>query len=191
MDLAHERPSFGTQWLNIWPDLGGGGWLAPDLLAACAVQGRVSDEPVVAALECDVNGRNWSAAVSDAAGNIRVFPPGRLDDAVAWLKGAAPPLLLAHPSVIARLPNNIAPMRPVTPREQQASISTFAERVRSTSLHWDHPQAVAEHVGSALLIEADGGPRLIASRSKGDVSLVKVLAAVAWHTAQKHETVLV
>ena len=191
MELAHDQPSFATQWLNVWPDDGAAVWLPASLLAMCARDKLQPGDPVVASLECDVTGRNWSAAWSDADGFVRVFPPGRLDAACDWLRQVEPPLLLAHPSVIARLPEGIAPTRALAPREQQASISQFAERVRSETLRWDHGPAVAEQVAAALLIQADGGPKLIASRSKGDVSLVKVLAAVAWHTSQRREPVLV
>jgi HNH endonuclease len=191
MALAHDQPSFGTQWLNMWPDDGAGTWLPAPLLDMCAREELRPGEPVAASLECDVTGRNWSAAWIDTAGAVSVFPPGRLDDACAWLKGVEPPILLAHGTVIARLPEGIAPARPITPREQQASISVFAEQVRSGAIIWDHGPAVAEHISSALLIQADGGPRLIASKSRGDVSLVKAIAAVAWHASQKREPVLV
>ena len=178
MELAHDQPSFATQWLNVWPDGGAATWLPESLLAMCARDLLVPLSPAVASLECDVTGRQWSAAWSDEAGSISVLPPGRLDAACEWLRQVEPPLLLAHPSVIARLPEGIAPTRALTPREQQASISEFAERVRSETVRWDHGPAVAEQVAAALLIQADGGPKLVASRSKGDVSLVKVLAAV-------------
>jgi hypothetical protein len=192
MELAHDQPSFATQWLNVWPDDGAATWLPASLLAMCA-RDTIYDpgEPVAASLECDVTGRNWSAAWADSTGQIQVHPPGRLDACCDWLRTVQPPILLAHPSVIARLPEGIAPTRALTPREQQASISEFAERVRSETIRWDHGAAVAEQVAAALLIQADGGPKLIASRSKGDVSLVKVLAAVAWHTSQRREPVLV
>jgi hypothetical protein len=109
---------------------------------------------------------------------------------VAFVEGHGVPLLLAHSSVVAGLPRLECTVRRVRAADYAASAAVLSGLVRDGALVWDHGDAVARQFTDAVLVHADGGPRIAASKSRGDVSLLKAVSLAVWAAQQRREPVL-
>lgn len=185
MALAAGLQGFGEQWLNVWPEGSGlGGWLPPGLVAGCG-RDRVAPVALVGAVEVGMDGVSWSAAVSDGA-EVGTLVGVSLPEVVVWLSGHNPPVVVAHSAVLNRpeLVGVGAQLVAVKAHEAAGAASALADAVRGGSVVWDNPGPVGEQFGNVGLAQVDGLRRIVDSRSRGDVSVVKAMSWALWHARQ-------
>jgi hypothetical protein len=165
-------------------------WVDPDIVRSRAVPMVRVGTPLAAGLEVSIDGKWWSAAVAGEQ-DVAVFPPGRFEDALAFIQRYKPLVLCVHGSVSPRLPHGFAPLhRPSVP-EQTAAVAVLDGLVRDGGVRWDHGDVVAKQFSDVVLVSAEGGPRIAPAKSRGDVSLVKAIAMAVWKAREKREPVLV
>jgi hypothetical protein len=159
-------------------------WLSASLLASCARDVLVV-APLVAAVEVAADQVSWSAAVSDGS-QVATLVGGSLPEVVAWLTAFQPPVVLGHQAVCARpeLQAVGAELRAVKVHEAAAAAAELGDAVRAGGVVWDHGLAVGEQFGNVVLGQVDGLRRIVESRSRGDVSVVKAMSWALWFSRQ-------
>jgi hypothetical protein len=165
-------------------------WVDPDLVRSRAVPMVRVGTALAAGLEVSIDGKWWSAAVAGDE-DVAVFPPGRFEEAVAFIRRHKPQVLCVHASIVPRLPQGIAPLHRPSVAEQTAAVAVLDTLVREGGVRWDHGDSVAKQFTDVVLVSADGGPRIAPAKSRGDVSLVKAIAMAVWKAREKREPVLV
>jgi hypothetical protein len=185
MRLVAGSPGFAEQWLNVWPDGSGlSGWLPAGVVAGC---GRVSVSPqgLVGAVEVSTDQVSWSGAVSDGA-QVATIVGRPLAEVVDWLIPFGPPLVLGHSAVLNRpeLLRVGAELQSVKVHQVAAAAAELGDSVRAGSVVWDNPAAVGEQFANVVLAQVDGLRRIVDSRSRGDVSVVKAMSWALWFARQ-------
>jgi hypothetical protein len=175
--------AFRAQYLNVWPDFSRRvrGWLGEDVVEA-AGRGSVvlPGAGLVGAVEVDVDG-GWAAAVG-GEGRVRVARFGSLAECASWLEGFGPVEVLAHQAVVQQVDAGRVGLvfRAVSQVEAAAAGRVLADAVESGQVVWDRAEVVAGEFADVVTAPVDGGVRVVASKSRGRVGLVKCLSWVVW-----------
>jgi hypothetical protein len=72
----------------------------------------------------------------------------------------------------------------VKAHEAAGAASELADAVRDQSVTWDNGAGVAEQMAHVVLAQVDGLRRIVDSRSRGDVSVVKAMSWALWFARQ-------
>jgi hypothetical protein len=169
---------FRTQWLNQWPDAAAAAvsWLPAQAVAACGAQ-RVVPGGRAAAVERRIDADVFSAVFGGASG-VEVLSGASLDGVRSWLQDRDPEVVLCHQAVGNLLDG--FPLRVVRAGEVSAAVTVCAEAVRAGRVQWDNPVMVEEQFADVVVVPGEHGPRIVAQRSRGDVSAVKSLSWLLW-----------
>jgi hypothetical protein len=160
-------------------------WL-PETQVRAAVRPDVPWPPsgCATALEVSLDGQRWGAAAG-WPGQVLVREFATLPAALEWLLPLTPSVLLAHEAVVHQLPAGLAvTVRKVTAPETTAATQLLEQQVRAGLLQ-AHGEALVEQLGQVVTVDRDGGRRIDATRSRGDVQAVKAAAWVCWWSAVK------
>ena len=184
-DLFHmQEPDFRSEYL-VQHDAQVTVWIARPLVEACGSAEPVYLEPTVGALEVASDQMSWSAAVSDGQ-SIMTVVARPLAEVVDWLAVRQVPVVLAHQSVLNRpeLQRLGATLVAVKVHEAAGATAELADAVRSGQVTWDNSRQVADAFSRVVVAQVDGLRRIIESRSRGDVSVIKAMAWSLWYARQ-------
>jgi hypothetical protein len=101
-----------------------------------------------------------------------------LEGVRSWLGAREPEVVLCHQAVGNLLDG--FPLRVVRAGEVSAAVTVCAEAVRAGRVRWDSPGVVEEQFADVVVVPGEHGPRIVAQRSRGDVSVVKSLSWLLW-----------
>jgi hypothetical protein len=140
-------------------------------------------------VEAALGETSWAACVTDGLAVETLPAASSLGEALAWLRVRHPQTVLAHQAVANRIPADVPWVtRVVRANEDAAGTSLLAERVAAGAVVWDNPEQVADQFGHVVVGAVEGLSRIQAGKSRGPVSVVKVMGwALWWCTAQVNE----
>jgi hypothetical protein len=177
------------QFLNCWPGPGAEAahWLAGwDGL-------QPSEGPwdgCVGGLEVSTDRTAYGAAAAvlrgDQSVDVATFTAGSLAEAMAWLDGYAPWLVMAGVSLKAEVEmGGMWTTRPAGVRESGLSTPWLSAAVRSRRLRHDHREGVSVEASRSVVTDTEAGPLISARKSRGPIPTIKATAWAAYVAAQE------
>jgi hypothetical protein len=156
-------------------------WVPEHAVAGCGVDAVRVESPAVAAVEVGLDQQTWAAAVTD--GREVTTRVGDFTTVIGWVTAQNPGTVLAHIAVTNRLPGSL-PIRAVKTHEVSAAASFLADTVRAGAVRWDNPATMREQFSHVVVAEVDGLRRIVDTRSRGPVNLVKATSWALWWSHQ-------
>jgi hypothetical protein len=161
-------------------------WVPEHAVAAAGVSGVQLESTAVAAVEVALDQQTWAAAITDGVSvATRV---GDFVDVIGWVTANDPGVVLAHIAVTNRLPASL-PVRAVKTHEVSAAASYLADEVRAGGVRWDNAAIMREQFSHVVVAEVDGLRRIVDTRSRGNVNLVKATSWALWWAHQNQPEV--
>lgn len=183
MRTASGESSFGSQWLNMWPEeMRRGAW-GSELVALLPPESDVPwSGPLVMAVESDLDGGSWGAAVSDGV-HVLCVSVRRRGEAFDWLAGFdGVSVLVCHDAVVRLVPQVFpVPVEKMTSSSARSATSLFKERVRAGGLSWRG--VLSEQLARAEVSGGSGMEHVDAARSGGSVSALKAAMWALWRAS--------